>query len=126
YGLQLLAALLRLLPERDPHAALYDALGAVLDALDGVEAAGELLVRFELLLLNELGFGLDLTRCAATGATDGLAYVSPKTGRAVGREPGRPYADRLLALPGFLIDRARNAPPEPAELLAAFRLTGYF
>lgn len=125
YGLQILAALLRLLPERDPHPELHDALGAVLDALDTPNEAAELLVRFELATLNELGFGLDLSRCAATGTTENLAYVSPRTGRAVSLEAGAEHHDKLLTLPPFLIRRA-NASPEPAELRTAFGLTGYF
>jgi DNA repair protein RecO (recombination protein O) len=93
YGVQLLAAHLRLLPERDPHPRLYTALGAILDDLADPLAAGELLVRFEVELLNELGVGLDLSRCAATGREDELAFVSPKTGRAVSREAGAPYGE---------------------------------
>lgn len=125
HGLQLLASHLRLLPERDPHPALYGALSAILDALDEPAVAGELLVRFELAILEDLGFGLDLTRCAATGGVDDLAYVSPKTGRAVGRLPGEEYRDRLLALPAFLLDRAANTPTDD-DIRAAFVLTGYF
>jgi DNA repair protein RecO (recombination protein O) len=126
YGLQLLAAHLRLLPERDPHPRLYTALSAILDDLDEPIAAGELLVRFEIELLNELGIGLDLSRCVATGATDDLAFVSPKTGRAVSRAAGAPYGEKLLALPAFLIDRQPHAPPSAADLAAGFALTGYF
>jgi DNA repair protein RecO (recombination protein O) len=126
YGLQLLAAHLRLLPERDPHLRLYTALNAILDDLEEPIAAGELLVRFEIELLNDLGIGLDLSRCAATGATEGLAYVSPKTGRAVSRDTGAAYAEKLLALPGFLVDRQPHALPSAAELAAGFALTGYF
>ncbi|MGV8839184.1 MAG: DNA repair protein RecO [Bauldia sp.] len=124
YGIQMLGTLLRLLPERDPHPALYDALGAILDALESPIAAGELLVRYELAVLNELGFGLDLAACAATGTNDDLAYVSPRTGRAVSRSAGEAYAPRLLALPSFL---TRNAlTPSAGDLRAAFTLTGYF
>lgn len=126
YGLQMLAAHLRLLPERDPHPRLYTALNAILDDLEELIAAGELLVRFEIELLNDLGIGLDLSRCAATGATEGLAYVSPKTGRAVSRDAGAAYEERLLALPGFLIDRQPHAPPSPTDLAAGFALTGHF
>ncbi len=125
YGLQVLAALLRLLPERDPHPELYGALGPILDALGDTRDAAELLVRYELAILNELGFGLDLSQCAATGATEDLAYVSPRTGRAVSREAGAAYQDKLLPLPRFLWQRA-NAPPSIEELRQAFRLTGYF
>jgi DNA repair protein RecO (recombination protein O) len=126
YGLQLLAAHLRLLPERDPHPRLYTALNAILDDLEEPIAAGELLVRFEIELLNELGIGLDLSRCAATGATDDLAFVSPKTGRAVSRAAAAPYADKLLALPDFLVDRQPHVAPSAADLAAGFALTGHF
>ena len=74
-------------------------------------------------LLDELGFGLDLSACAVTGVTTDLAYVSPKTGRAVSREPAKPYCDRLLALPQFLIS---DAPPTRQDVADAFRLTGHF
>lgn len=126
YGIQMLADLLRLLPERDPHPRLYETLVAIVDGMEGVRGTGELLVRFELAMLSELGFGLDLSQCAATGATEDLAFVSPRTGRAVGRVPGAPYADRLMGLPSFLTDRRRNSAPEPAEIADAFRLTGFF
>jgi DNA repair protein RecO (recombination protein O) len=126
YGLQLLAAHLRLLPERDPHPHLYTALNAILDDLEEPISAGELLVRFEIELLNDLGIGLDLTRCAATGTADNLAFVSPRTGRAVSRDAGAAYAEKLLALPQFLVDRQPHAPPSAADLVAGFSLTGYF
>ncbi len=125
HGLQMLTSLLRLLPERDPHPALYAALGAVLDALESPLAAGELLVRFELAVLSEFGFGLDLARCAATGATADLAYVSPRTGRAVSRSAGAPYQGRLLPLPRFLAERSGVAPASD-DLRDGFALTGYF
>ena len=82
-------------------------------------------MRFELLVLDELGFGLDLTRCAATGSRDELAYVSPKTGRAVSREAGAPWHDKMLALPAFL-RRGETAGADRAALEEAFRLTGFF
>jgi DNA repair protein RecO (recombination protein O) len=125
FGLALAAAHLRLLPERDPHPRLYDALAGLLDALDRPARAGELMVRFELLLLDELGFGLDLDSCAATGTEEGLAYVSPKSGRAVSRDAGEPYAERLLPLPAFLLGEAEGA-PERARIEEGFLLTGYF
>lgn len=125
YGLQTLAAHLRLLPERDPHAALYETLNLLIGHLDDPAAAGELVVRFELLVLDELGFGLDLTQCAATGSRDELVYVSPKTGRAVSREAGRPWADRLLALPAFL-RRGSGLRGDAAGLEDAFRLSAFF
>ena len=125
YGIQAVAGLLRLLPERDPHRQLYDGLSAILDWLDDPLIAGAVIVRFELKLLEELGFGLDLDECAATGSNDDLAYVSPKTGRAVSRASGEPYRDRLLPLPAFLVTPA-TARPDARDLADAFRLTGYF
>ncbi len=125
YGVQTMAALLRLLPERDPHPHLYEALDIILDHLDDPAGAGELFIRFELAVLNDLGFGLDLTECAATGRRDGLTYVSPKSGRAVTQEAGAPYADRMLKLPGFLAPERQPA-SAPEELEDAFRLTGFF
>jgi DNA repair protein RecO (recombination protein O) len=125
YGLQTLAAHLRLLPERDPHAGLYDALALMITHLEEPTLAAELVVRFELLLLEELGFGLDLKRCAATGSRENLVYVSPKTGRAVSREAGQPWADRLLPLPAFLAAGSGvRAAREDVE--QAYRLTGFF
>ncbi|MEX6505900.1 DNA repair protein RecO [Jiella sp. M17.18] len=123
-GIQLIAAHLRLLPERDPHPRLYDGLEVILEHLTASDRAGELMLRFELALLEELGFGLDLTQCAATGQREDLVYVSPKSGRAVSRAAGAPWHDRLLALPAFLTGRDDAA--EPASLAAGFRLTGYF
>ncbi|CDZ48129.1 DNA repair protein RecO [Neorhizobium galegae] len=125
YGVQAMGALLRLLPERDPHPHLFEALDIILDAFDDPSDAGELFVRFELAVLNDLGFGLDLTECAATGGRENLVYVSPKTGRAVSREAGTPYADRMLALPGFLSEDAASA-ADRDSMAQAFRLTGYF
>lgn len=122
-----LAALCRLLPERDPHAVICDALEALFDSLDASPAAAARVVRFELDLLAELGFGLDLTACAATGARTGLAYVSPKTGRAVSSEAGEPWRERLLALPAFLVDDSDDCTgPSAGDLAAGFALTGFF
>ena len=128
HAVQHVAALLRLLPERDAHPRLYSALSVVLDHLDRFDIAGPLLVRFELLLLNELGFGLDLETCAATGRTDDLAYVSPKSGRAVSRDAGRPYHDRLLPLPGFLVEGQRQPGSEISyeDVKSGLALTGFF
>ena len=126
YGIQTLAALLRLLPERDSHPKLYDGLVAILDYLDDPLIAGGLIVRFELKLLDDLGFGLDLSECAATGSNDDLAYVSPKTGRAVSRSAGEAYHDRLLKLPPFLLEVPSEARPDAEAVTAAFHLTGYF
>ena len=125
YGVQAMGALLRLLPERDPHPYLYDALDVILENMENPVDAGELFVRFELAVLNELGYGLDLNECAATGVRDDLAFVSPKTGRAVCRAAGTPWADKMLALPPFLASGAVEA-ANSESLAAAFRLTGFF
>ena len=125
FGLALAGAHLRLLPERDPHPRLYEALAVMLDCLDQPALAGELMVRFELLLLDELGFGLDLESCAATGDSEGLIYVSPRSGRAVSRAAGEPYADRLLPLPAFVMEQA-GGDVERSALDDGFRLTGTF
>jgi DNA repair protein RecO (recombination protein O) len=124
YGVTHLAALMRLLPERDPHAGLYSVFEEVLDRLEDPVLAAPLVVRFELQLLTELGFGLDLAQCAATGGTDDLIYVSPKSGRAVSRLAGAPYAERMLRLPGFLRDL--DTLPEGRDVADGFALTGLF
>jgi DNA repair protein RecO (recombination protein O) len=124
YAMQTLAALLRLLPERDPHLALYDALCLIVDHVDEPTIAAPLLVRFELQLLAELGFGLDLGECAATGEESELIYVSPKSGRAVSRAAGEPWKEQLLPLPGFLNGSRSSADPE--DVAAGFALTEFF
>lgn len=126
YGLASLGALTRLLPERDPHPALYETAGVLVAALDDAALAGPLMARFELALLAELGFGLDLGRCAVTGAREDLAFVSPRSGRAVGATAGAPWADRLLPLPAFLLEGQGGALPGPADVAAGLRLTEYF
>ncbi|TFF19760.1 DNA repair protein RecO [Jiella endophytica] len=123
-AVQLAAAHLRLLPERDPHPRLYDGLAVLIEHLAEPQAAAALMLRFEIALLEELGFGLDLTQCAATGQTTDLTYVSPRTGRAVSREAGAPWAEKLLPLPAFLA--AEGGEEGAGELQEAFRLTGYF
>jgi DNA repair protein RecO (recombination protein O) len=125
YGITHLAALCRLLPERDPHEEVHDALIAILDHLQERGVAAALVARFELLMLAELGFGLDLEQCAATGATADLAFVSPKSGRAVSRLAAEPWRDRMLRLPAFL-GAAAEAMPAIDELSDAFALTGFF
>lgn len=125
YGLQTIAAHLRLLPERDPHLNLFETVQLLLEHLEDPTAAGELVVRFELLILDELGFGLDLSQCAATGQREELVYVSPKSGRAVSRDAGAPWADKMLSLPGFL-HRGARIRADLAAMEAAFRLTGFF
>ncbi|HLH12639.1 MAG TPA: DNA repair protein RecO [Methylovirgula sp.] len=124
-GFNLVAALLRLLAERDPHPQLYEAASLIVDRLDDASLTPALLVRLELALLAELGFGLDLARCAATGATEDLIYVSPKTGRAVSREAGAPYREKLLRLPDFLRSDIIE-PPGASDLADGFALTAYF
>jgi DNA repair protein RecO (recombination protein O) len=123
-----LAGLARLLPERDPHPALYAASLAVLGAFDRPNVWPALLVRWELLLLQDLGFGLDLSECAATGAEADLVYVSPRSGRAVSREAGQPYDGKLLKLPAFLRDDGAGASAGASEddFIAGFALTGHF
>jgi DNA repair protein RecO (recombination protein O) len=123
-GLSYLGALLRLLPERDPHEGLYGALAVIADHLDRAEIAPALVARFETRILSECGFGLDLESCAASGSREDLIYVSPKSGRAVSASAGAPWRDKLLPLPGFL--RGEDAGPTPADLADASRLTGFF
>ena len=101
-GLSTLSGLAGLLPEREPHQRVYEGLRIVLHAMEQDEVWPALLVRWEMGLLDELGFGLDLTQCAATGVKDNLVYVSPRSGKAVSRQAGEAYKDRLLRLPGFL------------------------
>jgi len=122
-GLTTLAGLAQVLPEREPHARIYEAFRIVLDAIDQDEVWPALLVRWELGLLDELGFGIDLSSCAASGASEDLIYVSPKSGRAVSRAAGHPYRDRLLALPGFM---TANVPASAGDILDGLKLTGYF
>jgi DNA repair protein RecO (recombination protein O) len=112
------------LPEREPHEALYDSTLALVASL-AAPGWAESYVRWELDLLAELGFGLDLASCAATGANDGLAYVSPRTGRAVSAAAGEPFSDRLLALPAFLAG-PEGGRPRPDDIAAGLDLTGFF
>jgi DNA repair protein RecO (recombination protein O) len=124
HGVTHLAALCRLLAEREQHAAIHAALEAILDRLDDPAAAAPMIARFELNFLAELGFGLDLSSCAATGAADDLIYVSPRSGRAVSRAAGEDYRDKLLRLPAFL--HGEGQPQSAADLADAFALTGFF
>ncbi len=124
HGVAYLGALLRLLPERDPQADLFEMAEVIADRLDSLTEAPALLARFELELLAALGFGLDLSACALTGTRDDLAYVSPKSGRAVSRDAGAPWRDRLLRYPLFL--REGTLTQDAGELAAAFALTGHF
>jgi DNA repair protein RecO (recombination protein O) len=125
HALGTLASHLHLLAEREPHVELYDHLVALLNML-GADGQGALFVRFEMDLLQDLGFGLDLSSCAATGETDNLTHVSPRTGRAVGKIAATPYADRLLRLPEFLNGGDMSAAPSEEDIADGARLTGYF
>lgn len=122
-GLATLAGLAQLLPEREPHRRMYDALRVVLDAIEQDDVWPALLVRWQLGLLDELGFGLDLSRCAATGATENLIYVSPKSGKAVSAAAGEPFRDRLFRLPGFLNGTSGTS---QEDVIDGLKLTGYF
>jgi DNA repair protein RecO (recombination protein O) len=114
------------LPEVQPYPRLYTALDGVLAAVVAAPAArawAAALVRYELLLLSELGFGLDLSACVASGDREDLAYVSPKSGGAVSRAAGEEYRDRLLRLPRFVTDGGAG---DWRDILDGFRLTGHF
>ena len=114
------------LPEGQAYPRVHAALDGVLTAIESAPSAriwAAALVRYELLLLSELGFGLDLSACAATGARDDLAWVSPKSGAAVSQAAGLPYADRLLPLPRFLIG---GGDADWAAIRDGLRLTGHF
>jgi DNA repair protein RecO (recombination protein O) len=126
YGVTHLAALCRLLPERDPHPEVHDLLEGAVDHLEDATIVAVNVVRFELRLLAELGFGLDLDACVATGAREDLIYVSPKSGRAVSATAGQPWRDRLLRLPSFLTNETLSERPSPDELRDGFALTGFF
>lgn len=114
------------LPEVQPYPRLYEALDALLAAIEAAPSAigwGAALVRYELLLLSELGFGLDLGRCAVSNSSDDLVAVSPRSGRAIGAEAAQPYGDRLLPLPAFLRHGGQGSWKDIADGLA---LTGHF
>ncbi len=124
-GVNAIAALLQVLPERDPHPGLFNA------ALDCLRAAGAQgfpasIVRFELRFLDEMGFGLDLTKCAATGRSDNLVYVSPRSGQAVTGEAGEPYRERLLPLPAFLTHGCGIGQPSVQDVADGLTMTGHF
>jgi DNA repair protein RecO (recombination protein O) len=123
-GLATLTGLSQLLPEREPHRRVYDALRIVLDAIDQDDVWPALLVRWELGLLDELGFGLDLSKCAATGAREHLAFVSPKSGKAVSAAAGEPFSDRLFRLPPFLRDNGARAPS--SDIVEGLKIASYF
>ena len=114
------------LPEGQPYPKLYQALTGLLDAIEAAPSAngwGAALVRYELLMLAELGFGLDLTSCAVTGGNDDLVAVSPRSGRAVSAAEAEPYADRLLPLPPFVREGGTG---NWRDIVDGLNLTGHF
>jgi DNA repair protein RecO (recombination protein O) len=117
------ALLAAALPEREPYPDVFAAFAELLAALDSTPDWAQMYVLWECGLLAALGFGLDLGHCAATGSNQDLAYVSPRTGRAVSREAGRPYDGRLLPLPAFLW---RDAPADTADITTGLALTRHF
>lgn len=122
-GLNTLMAMAQMMPEREPHPRLYNAAHVVLSQMEDDAVWPALLVRWEMGLLDELGFGLDLSRCASTGQNDDLAYVSPRSGKAVSKAAGQPYHERLFLLPAFLNGAEGFA---VADVLEGFKLTGFF
>lgn len=112
------------LPEREPHPGAFLAFEALSLALADPDIWPAVYVRFEAGLLQDLGFGLDLSKCAATGAVEDLVYVSPRTGRAVSREAGEPYRERLLALPPFMLSSQGGL--REGDVRAGLDLTGHF
>lgn len=122
-ALHYILTLMQHLPEREAHRAVYDGLSVLIPLLHDRAVWPAVLVQFELGVLDAFGFGLDLSQCAA-GGDDDLAYVSPRTGRAVSREAGKPWADKLLALPPFLL--GNQAAVLEADIDAGLTLTGYF
>jgi DNA repair protein RecO (recombination protein O) len=117
------ALLVASLPEREPHPDVHALLAELLGALDSSPAWPQSYVVWECGLLAALGFGLDLAHCAATGTSDDLAYVSPRSGRAVSREAGLPYHDKLLPLPAFLLSQA---PADAVDIVAGLAMTRHF
>lgn len=112
------------LPEREPLPQIYNSLADVIAAIETDTIWPACYVRWEVALLAELGFGLDLGRCALTGATDGLAYVSPRSGRAVSGAAAAPWHDRLLPLPAFLLNHSASV--DAQAVAAGLALTGHF
>ena len=123
YASQLVCEHLHLLPERDPHDRLLSLAVRIMDLEATPLDMGAAVARYELALLEELGFGLDLDSCAATGVAYDLTHVSPRTGRAVSRAAAEPYVNRLLRLPPFFVGAGE---PSPQDVADAFRLTGHF
>jgi DNA repair protein RecO (recombination protein O) len=112
------------LPEREAHPGAFNAFEALTLAFSLTSDWPAVYVQFEAGLLQELGFGLDLSKCAATGSSDDLIYVSPRTGRAVSRDAGEPYKDKLLSLPPFMLSSQQRL--GPGDVAAGLALTGHF
>lgn len=111
------------LPERESHPAVADAFEVLIASLDEPDIWPALYVRWEAGLLSDLGYGLDLDKCAGTGDTENLIYVSPRSGRAVSAEAGAPYKDKMLNLPGFLKGSGQIG---AGDIAAGLKLTGHF
>ncbi|HWE98584.1 MAG TPA: DNA repair protein RecO [Caulobacteraceae bacterium] len=118
------ALLAQALPEREPHGGAFLAFEALMSALEIPEIWPAVMVRFEAGLLETLGFGLDLSRCAVSGSTDNLAFVSPRTGRAVGAEAGEAWRERLLRLPPFMISAQQGL--GSGDIGDGLAITGWF
>ncbi len=126
-GVNTLCTLARMLPEREPFKGLYEASVLILDHMNDIDIWPMLLVRWELEFLHQLGFGLDLSQCAATGSKEDLIYISPKSGKAVSASAGEPYKDKLLHLPTFLQrDAVSNHQEINQDVIHGFDLTGFF
>jgi len=123
-GLNAVCAIAReTLPEREAHPDVYDAFEILLQNIDNPEIWPALFVQWEAGLLKAMGYGLDLSSCAATGKNDNLTHVSPRSGRAVSASAAEPYLDKLFALPAFMMGQPFLTPDDVANGL---RLTGYF
>lgn len=114
------------LPEREVHPGMFHGLKALMDILSGGDEWGAAYVYWEIALLRELGFSLDLSKCAGGGRSDDLFYVSPRTGRAVSRDAGEPYKDKLLSLPSFLRPGSNSGEYFQEEVVKGLKMTGHF
>ncbi len=124
-GISSMCTLARYLPERDPHPGMFDAGLLILQYIENKDIWPCLLIRWEMELLNQLGFQLDFSECAATGSKENLIYISPKSGKAVSEEAGEPYKDKLLKIPHFLRQGSNNQ-GTAEEIRLGFTLTGFF
>ena len=122
----LVALILFCFPDREPLPKIYEATIKLVDSMNDNNLWLEEYVRWELLILTELGFGLDLSKCAVTGENTNLTYVSPKTGRAVSSQVGKKWADKLITLPKFLISSDEPIEQDPKMIFKGMTLTGYF